>query len=222
MSHTPTVTVLSNWATLVENLEASPMAFYAAVEEALARRKVPQTQNLRTEFKEAGVLSAHREYLHVRREKLSFNVCGAPFGTGFFFSWWFGEERPHLNPLLKILVLFGYLVVLAMLVQAAGFMLGLFLFVFFAFGGLAIVNVLAGDGQIDDSLVRALPILGSLYEWLFEPATYYRLDSMRMFQEAVHNAVLEVIDDMTAAKGLKLLADDVRKPVMHKFYDRTR
>jgi hypothetical protein len=41
-----------------------------------------------------------------------------------------------------------------------------------------------------------------------------------MFQESVHNAVLEVIDGMTAAKGLRLLAGDERKPVMHKFYDR--
>jgi hypothetical protein len=99
-------------------------------------------------------------------------------------------------------------------------MLGSVLFLFFAFGGMAAANMLATDGQFDDGIVRALPILGTLYEWLFEPATYYRLDSMRMFQESVHNAVLEVIDGMTAAKGLRLLAGDERKPVMHKFYDR--
>ena len=220
MSFAPKVTVLSNWATLVENMEASPLAFYAAVEEALTRRQVPQTQNSRTEYKEAGVLSAHREYLHVQREKLSFDICGAPFGTGFFFSWWFGEERPHLNPILKVLVVFGYLVGLGILVKLAGFFLGIFLFVFLIFGGLATAKVLAGDGQFDDGVVRALPILGTLYEWLFEPATYYRLDSMRMFQEAVHNAVMEVIDSMTTSKGLRLLSESERKPIMHKFYDR--
>lgn len=220
MSHSPKVTVLSNWATLVEGLEASPLAFYSAVEEALARRQVPQTQNSRTDYKEAGAFSANREYLHVRREKLSFDICGAPFGTGFFFSWWFGEERPHLNPIVKVLVLFGYFVVLGVAVQLAGFFKGLILFLVLAFGGLAVANTLASDGQFDDGFIRALPILGTLYEWLFEPATYYRLDSMRMFQESVHNAVLEVIDGMTTAKGLRLLAGDERKPVMHKFYDR--
>ena len=220
MSHTPAVTVLSNWATLVEGLEASPLVFYSAVEEALARRQVPQTQNSRTDYKEAGAFSANREYLHVRREKLSFDICGAPFGTGFFFSWWFGEERPYLNPILKVLVLFGYLVVLGILVNIAGFVTGLFLFPFLVFGALAIANTLAADGQFDDSIVRALPLVGMLYEWLFEPATYYRLDSMRMFQESVHNAVLEVIDGMTTAKSLKALSADERKPVMHKFYDR--
>jgi hypothetical protein len=222
MSTSPKVTVLSNWATLVEGLEASPLAFYSAVEEALARRQVPQTQNSRTDYKEAGAFSANREYLHVRREKLSFDICGAPFGTGFFFSWWFGEERPYLNPILKVLALFGYLVVLSLLINASGLMLGSVLFLFFAFGGMAAANMLATDGQFDDGIVRALPILGTLYEWLFEPATYYRLDSMRMFQESVHNAVLEVIDGMTAAKGLRLLAGDERKPVMHKFYDRNQ
>lgn len=221
MSHSPKVTVLSNWATLVEGLDASPLAFYSAVEEALARRQVPQTQNSRTDYKEAGAFSANREYLHVRRETLSFDICGAPFGTGFFFSWWFGEERPHLNPILKVLVLFGYLVVLGLLIKVAGFVLGLFLFLFVAFGGLAIANTLASDGQFDDGIIRALPILGPLYEWLFEPATYFRLDSMRMFQESVHNAVLEVIDGMTTATGLRLLVGDERKPTMHKFYDRS-
>lgn len=220
MSHSPKVTVLSNWATLVEGLDASPLAFYSAVEAALARRQVPQTQNSRTDYKEAGAFSANREYLHVRREKLSFDICGAPFGTGFFFSWWFGEERPHLNPILRVLVLFGYLIVFGLAVQLAGFIQGLLLFLVLAFGGLAVANTLASDGQFDDGIVRALPILGTLYEWLFEPATYYRLDSMRMFQESVHNAVLEVIDSMTTAKGLRLLAGDERKPVMHKFYDR--
>lgn len=221
MSHSPRVTVLSNWATLVEGLEASPLAFYSAVEEALARRQVPQTQNSRTDYKEAGAFSANREYLHVRREKLSFDICGAPFGTGFFFSWWFGEERPHLNPIVKVLVLFGYFVVLGVAVQLAGFIQGLILFLVLAFVGLAVANTLASDGQFDDGFIRALPILGTLYEWLFEPATYYRLDSMRMFQESVHNAVLEVIDGMTAAKGLRLLAGDERKPTMHRFYDRS-
>jgi len=220
MSHAPTVTILSNWATLVEGLEASPLAFYSAVEEALTRRQVPQTQNSRTDYKEAGAFSANREYLHVRRQKLTFDICGAPFGTGFFFSWWFGEERPYLNPIIKVLVLFGYLVTLGILVNVAGVVVGLFLFLFLVFGGLAIVNTLAADGQFDDGIVRALPLVGMLYEWLFEPATYYRLDSMRMFQEAVHNAVLEVIDGMTAAKGLKVLSADERKPVMHQFYDR--
>jgi hypothetical protein len=42
----------------------------------------------------SGLLSAKREYLHVRRGKLAFDICGAPFGTGFFLSCWLAEMAP--------------------------------------------------------------------------------------------------------------------------------
>jgi hypothetical protein len=50
--------------------------------------------------------------------------------------------------------------------------------------------------------------------------TYYRIDTTLMFQKAIHNAVLEVIDEMTTAKGLRALGEHDRKPVMREFYQR--
>jgi hypothetical protein len=38
-----------------------------------------------------------------------------------------------------------------------------------------------------------------------------------MFQEAVHNAVLEVVDGMTASKGIRALTESQRKPIMKRF-----
>jgi hypothetical protein len=35
-----------------------------------------------------------------------------------------------------------------------------------------------------------------------------------MFQQAVHNAVLEVMDCMTANKGIRALSETERKPIM--------
>ncbi len=99
--------VISHWSTLVENFQASPLAFYDAVEAALKRREIPATENSRVDYKEGGLLSAKREYLHVVREKLVFDICGAPFGTGFFFSWWFADGKPQLHPALKLLALIG-------------------------------------------------------------------------------------------------------------------
>ena len=43
---------------------------------------------------------------------------------------------------------------------------------------------------------------------------------MLMFQKAVHNAVLEVIDEMTTANGLRALGESERKPIMREFYQR--
>jgi hypothetical protein len=76
------------------------------------------------------------------------------------------------------------------------------------------------DGAFDEDLVRDLPVIGWLYDRLFKPSTYYRIDSLQMFQTAVHNAVTEVIDVMTASQGIRALSPDERKPVLREFYTR--
>ena len=35
------------------------------------------------------IASAKREYLRMQRGKYAFDICAAPFGNGFFVSWWF-------------------------------------------------------------------------------------------------------------------------------------
>lgn len=216
----PHEAVLSHWSILIENLEASPLTFYQSVGEALSKRQVPQTANSRVQHREAGLLSAEREYMRVKRETVLFDVCGAPFGTGFFVSWWFVEEVPRLNPMLRVLVLLVMLAVVGYLLTAFGFIVGLFITLVVVGGGLSAVHILSSEGHLDDTVVRALPLLGALYVWLFRPATYYRIDSMEMFQKAVHNSVLEVIDGMTTAKGIRALSEADRKPILTEFYNR--
>lgn len=214
--------VVSHWSTLIENFQASPLTFYQAVEAALARRHVPETKNSRVDHREAGILSANREYLHVARETFNFDVCGAPFGTGFFVSWWLTEEVPTMNPLLKVLFIVGLLGVGLWMLSQLGLILGAVVIIVIVFGGLAVANTLAAGGDLNDNVIRALPLLGSLYVWLFKPATFYRIDTMEMFQTAVHNSVLEVIDVMTAEKGVRALSEADRKPIMREFYARKR
>jgi hypothetical protein len=214
--------VVSHWSTLIENFQASPLPFYQAVEAALNRREVPATENSRVDYREGGLLSANREYLHVTREQLLFDICGAPFGTGFFVSWWLSEDQLRLNPLVKalaVMVMFG--VTAFMLVQV-GMIWGMILLVALVLGGLAVVNTMANENGFNDGIVLALPMLGPLYRWLFKPATFYRIDTMEMFQKAVHNAVLEVIDTMTAEKGIRALSESERKPIMREFYAKAR
>ena len=74
------------------------------------------------------------------------------------------------------------------------------------------------EGNIEgESTVLAMPLVGWVYERIFAPPTYYAIDTALMFQEAVHNAVLEVIDCMTANKGIRALTEAERKPVMKRF-----
>ncbi len=212
--------VISHWSTLIENLQASPLEFYQSVETALQRRQVPETKNDRVDYKEAGLLSAKREYLHVVREKLVFDICGAPFGTGFFVSWWLAEAKPMLSPVARIFVALLILGTVGWILSELGLVLGIVTLSIVVLVGLMIIDNMNTESNLNDDLVRGLPMIGWLYERLFKPSTYYRIDTMLMFQKAVHNAVLEVIDEMTTAKGLRALVESERKPIMREFYQR--
>src|ERR1700753_1489789 len=100
--------VLGHQNVLVEGFSTSPLDFYAAVEAALYRRQIPDIKFTRVTWRESGILSAERIYLRVTRGVLNFDICAAPFGTGFFFSWWL-TVVPALIEEALVLVLFGFI-----------------------------------------------------------------------------------------------------------------
>jgi hypothetical protein len=155
--------IISNWYYLSEGLQASSKDFYAAVDQALQARQIPKIGLTRIELAEGGPFSAKREYLRVVWKDYLFDICGAPFGNGFFFSWWLGQ-RPS--------------------------------------GCLA--------------LLTAIPVLGSLISGSHR-LKYYQIDTALMFQESVRNAVNEVIDGITTAKGIRALSEAERKPILRGF-----
>jgi hypothetical protein len=78
-------------------------------------------------------------------------------------------------------------------------------------------NSLRNGNIAGESTVLAIPLVGWLYERIFAPPSFYSIDTALMFQEAVHNAVLEVVDGMTASKGIRALTESQRKPIMKRF-----
>jgi hypothetical protein len=159
--------IISHWYHQIENYQTSAKEYYKLVEEALAQRKIPNLRISKVIHREGGVLSTKREYLRVERKEHIFDICAAPFGTGFFISWWLGE--------------------------APGFF---------------------------TSLMMRIPVIGALFLALLKPYTYYRIDTALMFQGLVHSAVLEVIDGLLQAKGLRALSESERKPILREFYQR--
>lgn len=213
--------VISHWYNLIENLQASPKEFYASVVQALKHREVPDANQSYVYYREAGVFSAMREYLRISRGKHIFDICGAPFGNGFFISWWLGEPRP--SPLLSTLVA---LIAAGALWFLMRYMFGLiesfvvtFILLALAFFLIGALLSQAGEGKWVP-YVLVVPLIGPLLERLFLPPTYYRIDTALMFQQTVHAAVLEVIDGMTKAKGMRALSELERKPIMRDFYRR--
>lgn len=159
--------VFSHWYQLIDGLQASPLEFYNSVETAVARRDLPDTKLGRVDWNEGGVFSAKREYLRAKRREYVFDICGAPFGSGFFVSWWLGERPSFLQ-----------------------------------------------------SLVLSIPVLGVWFHRFLKPPTYYQIDTALMFQTAVHSAVMEVVDDLTKAKGIRALTELERRPILREFFQR--
>lgn len=68
--------------------------------------------------------------------------------------------------------------------------------------------------------IVAIPFLGPFLLRFFRPDTYYRIDTALMFQEAIHNAMLEVLDGITTSKGIRALSELERKPILRRVYGR--
>ncbi len=77
-----------NWSHLFAGMQHDPEKFYDLVEETLKERQVPDFKTARKIFSEGGLLSHNRLYLEVSRGDYIFHICAAPWGTGFFFSYW--------------------------------------------------------------------------------------------------------------------------------------
>jgi hypothetical protein len=78
--------LLSHWAQHFDGLDQSTQQFYSQIQQAVQRRKMPDVKFSKVDMKEGGVFSSSREYFRVQRGDLRYDICGAPFGSGFFVS----------------------------------------------------------------------------------------------------------------------------------------
>jgi len=211
--------VVAHWSKLYDGFQTSSNDFYAALEEALNRRQIPSFKTSRVDFSEGGMFAEKREYLRVSRERLHFDVCAAPFGNGFFFSWWLTRQPP--SGVILYLLLMVALTDLLVTELGGRFGLGLMqLLISIPASMLLTLFLVAIAGRSGwrgpEEALMTVPLFGTFYERFFMPPTYFRLDSTSMFRAAVHAAVLEVIDDLTSKKGLRCLTEDERKPTFER------
>jgi len=216
--------VLNHWIAFVDGFQTSPSEFYDALAKELTTRQVPQMELSRIEFPEGGLLSEKRLYLRLLREGLVFDVCAAPFGSGFFFScrtaeipvalqWW------HLLVfLLGGWFLTGGLFVL-FLRWTGSFWLAVFaLLLLYGLLLYTLRNAVAlGLQNLDATLIK-LPVIGPLYEVFLRRETYHRADSRLCYLEVVPNVVKTLVDEVTAAKGVKRVRQYELAPVLGELY----
>lgn len=187
-----------------EGLECSTDEFYQAIENDLVQREVPGLQITRENFAEGGMLSSRREYLRMRRERLVFDVCSAPFGKTWFFTYRFSEICPTLMvwELLIALatvaaIVFGYVHLFGAL--WGGIIIGMTLLGI----GILLRNSLAlGLYGLDDMLLR-LPVFGVVYEVFLRKETYYREDSRLMYMTLVREIIESRVKEFAGAQGFE-------------------
>lgn len=210
--------VISHWHKLVNGFAMSPLEFYAAVEAAMKARELPETTISRVEYHEGGIFSAVRVYLRIARprHRVAFDICGAPFGRGFFFSSWLVQTKPLIRAWGCLVFIVAFFLA-GMVLEKFG-PSGCWIALLVALAGLWLLLLgIRADWFLTEDAVLAVPYLGPLYEYFFSPATYYRYDTALMFQELVHGALLEVIDTLLEGKGLRALSPEDRKPVTRSF-----
>lgn len=205
--------VLKHWYTPLDNFEYASNDFYQAIERELLARKVPGLEMLRIDLSEGGLLSHKRQYLRLKRERLVFDICAAPFGTSYFFSFRFVELPLGIKPLELLVFFIGLVVMFALLANIFGILWGVV--VFFLILSAAVYTmrnaVALGLKNLDATLLE-MPVIGPLYEICFRKETYHRQDTRLMYFSTVNSITEALVEEVTAAKGIKLLKRYERTP----------
>ena len=223
--------VLHYWPELIEGMRFSTKDFYDRTEAALQARNIPELEVSRVDIKEGGPLTPRREYLRLRRERLVFDICAMPFGSGFYISEWFWRQ-PRRIGLIALLVL-GALIWLGWTIATNlnipwgverffWFKLGIrpgFLELFLTIA-IPVVTVFGGVvlsvlwfGEALDGMMMRIPLFGHVYERWLRRVTYYREDRTAAFQAAAHSALCSVIDDICKTQGIAPLSDAAKRPM---------
>ena len=208
--------VLKHWYVLHLDFDTITSEFYDAIEYDLRTRELTGLEISRIEYAEGGMLSAKREYLRMRRERLVFDVCAAPFGTSWFFSCRFAEI-PVVIHLWEILVLLLTLAAVVFFYASLfGWMLGPILFAASLLSLLLMMRNTTTLGMEDlDAALLQIPVVGAFYERFLRKETYYREDTRLAYIDIVDKIVRGRIDEVSAAGKVKLVEYRDATPPSH-------
>ncbi len=78
----------SRWNTLLDGFNFSTLEFYTLLKEELHNQGISRIEIKNVSLKEGNAFSAKRTYLRASWKDYQYDICAAPFGKGFFVSWW--------------------------------------------------------------------------------------------------------------------------------------
>ena len=74
-----------------------------------------------------------------------------------------------------------------------------------------------GLPDLDTALIRT-PVIGPIYEAWIRKETYYRVDTRLMYLMTIPAIVKALADETVSAKGVKLVQQFERAPILHELY----
>jgi hypothetical protein len=173
--------VIDHWHDFAEDFHMDPLEFYELVHDELKRREVPGLHTFCVTHGEGGVGTAHRLYLRLDRNWGHFDICAAPFGTGFFFSYRYIVPTP-LGFFAKVLL--GTLTIAAV-GYGTMFLRVLPLMTIFVMTPIAMVVWVIG-----------------VLSWSKD--TYYRQDTSMMYLSTVPHVIKSLSETVMLRKGARL------------------
>jgi hypothetical protein len=208
--------VLKHWYVLFDNFETVTSEFYQAIEQDLEKRELGGLEISRIEYDEGGLLSAKREYLRMRRERLVFDVCAAPFGTTWFFSYRYALIPATIHLWEVIVLLLALTSIVWFYTSLFGFVLGCVLFGASIFSLLLMMKNTVALGMRDlDAALFQIPVVGVFYERFLREETYYLEDTRIAYYNIVDQIVRARIDELGAAGKIKLVEYKDATPPSH-------
>lgn len=78
----------SRWNTLIDNFNFSTEEFYQKLKKELLSQGVSGIETKDISLSEGNIFSSKRRYIRVKWKEYQYDICAAPFGNGFFISWW--------------------------------------------------------------------------------------------------------------------------------------
>lgn len=157
----------SHWNHLLDDFKFSTEEFYTLLKRKLEDNLISNAHIESINLKEGGTFSSRRKYLRIEWKDYQFDFCSAPFGKGFFVSWWL----LHKNPIMKL-------------------------------------------------IIGRMPFIGKWLVKKWYPITYYKIDTASMFMTYCQSAIQQVIKDITLEKGMRVLTENERKPILNNIFKR--
>ena len=97
----------SKWNTLIDNFNFSTQEFYKLLKEELQSQGIKRLEIEKVSLKEGNAFSSRRSYLRATWKEYQYDICAAPFGKGFFISWWLLHKNSIGQLIISKIPFFG-------------------------------------------------------------------------------------------------------------------